>query len=68
MLRDPMPEVFLKELAGDLIEFEVRYYINLRQVKSRVGVRSDVLMTLWDAFKEHGIQPPYPHHELHIQQ
>ena len=68
VLRDPMPEVFLKELAGDLIEFEVRYYINLRQVKSRVGVRSDVLMTLWDAFKEHGIQPPYPHHELHIQQ
>jgi small-conductance mechanosensitive channel len=58
----------LKELAGDLIEFEVRYYINLRQVASRVSVRSDVLMAIWDMFKEHGIQPPYPHHEIHIQQ
>ncbi|MCE3238472.1 MAG: mscM [Gammaproteobacteria bacterium] len=67
VLSDPIPEVFLKELAGDLIEFEVRYYINLRQVVSRVSVRSDVLMAIWDMFKQHGIQPPYPHHEVHIQ-
>jgi len=67
VLSDPVPEVFLKELAGDLIEFEVRYYINLRQVRSRVCARSDVLMAIWDAFKQQGIQPPYPHHEVHIQ-
>lgn len=66
VLSDPAPEVFLKELAGDLIEFEVRYYVNLRQVKSRIAARSDVLMTLWDAFKQHGIQPPY-HHQVYIE-
>ncbi len=66
VLTDPAPEVFLKELAGNFIEFEVRYYVNLRQVKSRVCARSDVLMTVWDAFKQHGVQPPYPHHEIHV--
>ncbi|MCD6038911.1 MAG: mscM [Gammaproteobacteria bacterium] len=67
VLKDPEPEVFLKELAGDLIEFEVRYYINLRQVRSRVSARSSVLMAIWDVFKQHGVQPPYPHHEVHFQ-
>jgi potassium efflux system protein len=67
VLSDPAPEVYLKELADDLIEFEVRYYVNLRQVRSRISVRSDVLLTLWDVFKQHGIHPPYPHHEIRIQ-
>ncbi len=68
VLSEPAPEVFLKELAGGLIEFEVRYYVNLRQVKSRICARSDVLMAMWDAFKQEGIQAPYPHHEVHVQQ
>ncbi len=67
VLSDPAPEVFLKEMADGLIEFEVRYYVNLRQVKSRICARSDVLMAVWDTFKQHGIQPPYPHHEVHVQ-
>lgn len=66
VLRDPAPEVFLKELADELIEFEVRYYVNLRQIKSRVSVRSEVLMAIWQTFEKHGIQHPFPQHEVHI--
>lgn len=66
VLKDPIPEVFLVELRDGLIEFEVRYYLNLRQVKSRVGLRSEVLMKIWEHFDRHGIKPPYPHHELHL--
>jgi len=66
VLHDPMPEVFLKELADELIEFEVRYYVNLRQVRSRMCVRSEVLMAIWDVFEKHGIKPPYPHREILI--
>ncbi len=66
VLNDPMPEVYLKELADELIEFEVRYYVNLRQVRSRMCVRSEVLMAIWDVFEKHGIKPPYPHHEIQI--
>lgn len=66
VLGDPMPEVFLKELANELMEFEIRYFINLRNVKSRMGVRSEVLMAIWEVFDKHGIKPPYPHHEISI--
>lgn len=65
VLGDPAPEVFMKELA-DGIEFEVRYYINLRQIKSRPGLRSEVLIAIWDAFEKHEIQPPYPHHQISV--
>ncbi len=65
VLVDPTPEVFMKELT-DEIEFEVRYYINLRQIKSRPGLRSEVLIAIWDAFEKHAIQPPYPHHEISL--
>jgi small-conductance mechanosensitive channel len=30
-------------------------------------VRSEVLMAIWDAFDANGIKPPYPHHEIHVQ-
>lgn len=66
VLKEPFYEVFLKELAEELIEFEVRYFVNLRQVKSRLSVRSDVLFAIWETFEKHGIQPPAPQHEIHI--
>lgn len=66
VLNDPAPEVFLKELADDLTEFEVRYFVNLRQIKSRVSVRSEVLLSIWQTFEKNGIQHPFPQHEVHI--
>jgi potassium efflux system protein len=64
ILREPAPEVFLKELSDVLVEFEIRYYINLRKVPSRVGLRSEILMQIWNLFEKHGISPPYPQHEV----
>ncbi len=66
VLTDPSAEVYLKELSDALIELEVRYFVNLRQVKSRSSLRSDVLMAIWEAFKKNGIQPPYPSTEIHM--
>jgi potassium-dependent mechanosensitive channel len=66
VLSDPAPEVYLKELAEGLVEFEVRYYINLRYVKSRTSVRSEVLMAIWNMFEKTGIKAPYPHHEVYV--
>lgn len=63
VLKDPEPEVLMKEMLEE-IEFEVRYYINIRQVKSRVSIRSEVLTKIWDIFEQHKIKPPYPHHEI----
>jgi potassium efflux system protein len=66
VLTDPLPEILLKELSDSLMEFEVRYFINLRQIKSRIGLRSEVLLAIWEAFEKHGMQPPYPHHEISV--
>jgi len=64
VMRDPVPEVYLKEMSDTLIDFEVRYCVNIRQVKSRTYVLSSVLMSIWDAFAEHGIKAPYPQQEI----
>ncbi len=66
VLKEPVPEVLMKEMSDSLIEFEVRYFINLRQVRSRLVLRSEVLLAIWDAFEKRGILPPYPHQEVHM--
>lgn len=66
ILKEPMPEVLMKEMSDTLMEFEMRYYVNIRQVKSRVSVMSAVLMSIWDAFAHHGIKPPYPQHQVFL--
>ncbi|MBX3709211.1 MAG: mechanosensitive ion channel [Gammaproteobacteria bacterium] len=64
VLNDPPPEVFLKEMSDVLIDVEIRYFVNIRQVKSRTSVISTVLASIWDAFAAHGIKPPHPQREI----
>jgi potassium efflux system protein len=66
ILKEPASDVLLKEMNEVFMEFEFRYYVNIRQVKSRVCVLSTVLMSIWDAFAKHGIKPPYPQHEVYL--
>ncbi len=60
VLKDPAPEVFMKELGEGTVDLEVRYFINLRLVKSRPSMRSEVLLAIWEAFDKQGIKPAYP--------
>lgn len=64
VLSDPEPQVYLKEISDALMEFEIRYYVNIRQVKSRTSVASSVLMQIWDTFAAHGVKAPYPKREV----
>jgi len=64
VLKDPAPEVYLKDMSDTLIDIELRYFVNIRLVKSRTSVASTVLMTIWDEFAVHGIKPPYPQQEI----
>lgn len=66
VLKEPMPEVYLKSMNDALMEFEIRYYVNIRLVASRTSVVSAVLMKIWDTFAAHGIKPPYPQHEIFL--
>jgi len=64
VLSDPAPEVFAKEVSDGLLKFEIRYFLNLRLVKSRPRLRSEVLVDIWQAFEKHGIKAPYPHRQI----
>lgn len=64
VLKDPLPDVYLKDMSDTLMEFEIRYYVNIRQIKSRTSVISQLLLNLWDEFTKHGIKPPYPQHQI----
>jgi potassium efflux system protein len=66
VLKDPEPEVYLKEWTEGLMEFEIRYYVNLRLIKSRFEIKSQVLVSIWEMFEKQGIKPSYPHREIHI--
>ena len=66
VLPEPVPEVFLKHVDDVVMEFEFRYYVNIRQVKSRASVMSLVLLGIWDAFGEHGIKPPCPEQHVYL--
>lgn len=66
ILKDPPAEVYLKEISDTVMEFELRYYVNIRQVKSRTNVTSAILMNIWDTFGHHGIKAPYPQHEVFL--
>lgn len=54
---EPPAQVFLKSIDAALIEFEVRYFINV-QLYTRFEVRSKVLFAITAQFKAAGIQPP----------
>lgn len=64
VLKDPPFQVFLKRIDEALIEFEVRYFVNV-QLSLRVAVRSDVLFAIMKRFKAAGIKAPVP--PLHIE-
>ncbi len=59
ILIEPMPQVFLKQIDDALVEFEVRYFINV-QLHTRSEIRSNVLFAIMAQFKAANVKPPIP--------
>ena len=59
VLSEPSPEVFLKQIDEVLIDFEIRYFINV-QSHTRFEVRSKVLFAIMAQFKAAGVKAPIP--------
>lgn len=65
VLRSPKPNVWLTGFGDSSVDHEVLVWIS--DPESVIGgVKSDVLGRLWDLFEEHGIQVPFPQHDVHI--
>ncbi|MEW4466353.1 mechanosensitive ion channel domain-containing protein [Parasphingorhabdus sp. JC815] len=65
ILNNPKPVVRMVEFGESSVNFEIRCWINDPQ--SGVGnFKSAVLKRVWDLFKEHKVELPFPQRDVHI--
>lgn len=64
-LKDPEPNVFMKEFGASSINFVVMFWIDdVRE--GRMEPQSDVMMVVYKRFAEEGIEIPFPQRVLHM--
>jgi small-conductance mechanosensitive channel len=61
----PAPVCHLVEFGDSSLNFVLRYWIKDAE-KGITNTRGDVMLALWDSFKEHNIAIPYPHREVFV--
>lgn len=67
VLKTPSSQVLLKKIDDVLLEFEVRYFINVQE-HTRFEVRSIVLFAIMEKFKAEGIKAPVPSLNIDVNQ
>lgn len=61
----PTPVCHLVEFGDSSLNFVLRYWIKDAE-KGLTNTKGDVMLALWDSFKEHNIDIPYPHREVFV--
>jgi len=65
VLKDPKADALLQEFGDSSLNFTLRVWT--RQYSTTPGVlRSELNFMIWNIFKEHGIEIPFPQRDLHI--
>jgi len=65
VLADPPPEVIFTGFGDSSLDFELRVWTITRVQWPRI-LRSEIYFTIFKAFKEHGIEIPFPQRDLHL--
>jgi small-conductance mechanosensitive channel len=65
VLKEPEPKCMLIEFGDNSVNLQLRFWIADAQ-NGVQNVKSAVLLTIWDKFKEHGVEIPYPQRDLHL--
>ncbi len=63
--KDPEPKVQLIGFGDSAVNLEIRIWVDDPE-EGRANIISEVLLNVWDLFKQHGIAIPYPQRDLHI--
>lgn len=63
VVSDPKPVCHLVEFGDSSLNFVLRYWIEDAE-NGVTNTKGDVMLGLWDAFKEHNIEIPFPHRVL----
>lgn len=67
VLKDPAPRIWMTEFADNSVNWEIRAWIS--DPEGGMGnIRGDVLMRVWNLFKQHGIEIPFPQRDLYIKE
>lgn len=64
VLRQPLPVAVAREFGNSAIHFDLIFWI--RQTSDAVTLTSNIISGIHKAFKEAGIEIPFPQQELHI--
>ncbi|HEY5380326.1 MAG TPA: mechanosensitive ion channel domain-containing protein [Pseudolabrys sp.] len=67
VIDDPKPVCYFEEFGDSSLNFTLRYWI-ADPNNGMITVRAPVMLALWDAFKEAGIEIPYPVRDVRITQ
>jgi small-conductance mechanosensitive channel len=65
VLRDPAPRVLIKQFADSGIDLELGVWIEDPQ-EGTGNLVSDIYLDMWRAFRQHGIEIPYPQREVRM--
>ena len=60
----PKPKVLFMGFGDSSLDFELRIWI--RQIRRRFDVTSDINFGIDKAFRENGIEIPFPQRDLHV--
>jgi len=63
ILEVPKPACLLKEFGDNAVILELRFWIR-DPANGTANVRSEVMLSIWDLFREHGIEFPFPQRDL----
>jgi len=65
VLKSPEPRCLLVGFGDSSVDMQVRFWITDAH-NGVQNVKSAVLLSIWEKFKEHGIEIPYPQRDLHF--
>ena len=65
VLETPAPICLLKAFGDSSIDLELRFWIRDPR-NGTANIRSEVMLGIWDSFREHGIEFPYPQRDIHL--
>ena len=65
VLADPEPKCLFIEFGDSALKLQLRFWIADAQ-NGVQNVKSAVLLRIWEKFKEHSVEVPYPQRDVHV--
>ncbi len=67
VLKDPAPTVIFRKFGDNSLNFELRVW-SAQSDDAHGGLDSQINFAVWDKFKQHHIEIPFPQRDLHIKE